>query len=195
MLGPVPATVTEYLAPRVASARRAALRALDSPRYLALLDDLDALIASPPDERAAASPAWTLRADVARAYRRLRRAARIAEGLADGPELDTALHETRKAAKRARYAADAVVPSAGQPAERFAARMQALQSVLGDHHDTVVARAAIRDLGIRAHLAGDNAFTFGLLFELDAADARQLSDEAWLAWLDARGKKLRRWLG
>jgi hypothetical protein len=58
-----------------------------------------------------------------------------------------------------------------------------------------VARAAIRDLGIRAHLAGDNAFTFGLLFELDAADARQLSDEAWLAWLDARGKKLRRWLG
>jgi CHAD domain-containing protein len=195
MLGPVRATVTEHLAPRLAGARRAALRALDSPRYLALLDDLDALIASPPDERAAASPAWTLRADVARAYRRLRRAARIAEGLADGPELDTALHETRKAAKRARYAADALVPSAGQPAERFAARMQALQSVLGDHHDTVVARAAIRDLGIRAHLAGDNAFTFGLLFELDAADARQLSDEAWLAWLDARGKKLRRWLG
>ena len=73
--------------------------------------------------------------------------------------------------------------------------MKQLQSVLGDHHDTVVARAAIRDLGIRAHLAGDNAFTFGLLYEQDADLGRQLSDEAWLVWQDARRKKLRRWLG
>jgi CHAD domain-containing protein len=195
VLGPVSATVTEILAPRNGAARRAAVRALDSPRYLALLDDLDALTAAPPDEPAAAGPARALRADVARAYRRLRRRAKIAQGLPDGPELDAALHETRKAAKRARYAADALVPSAGKPARRFAAQMKALQSVLGDHHDTVVARAAIRDLGVRAHLAGSNAFTFGLLYELDASQGRELSDEAWLTWLTARRKKLRAWLG
>jgi CHAD domain-containing protein len=179
----------------VAAARRAAVRALDSPRYLALLDDLDALIAAPPDEPAAAGPAQSLGADVARAYRRLRRRVKLAEGLPDGPELDAALHEARKAAKRARYAAEALVPSAGKPAGRFAAQMKALQSVLGDHHDTVVARAAIRDLGVRTHLAGNNAFTFGLLYEREAGQARELSDEAWLTWLTARRKKLRAWLG
>ena len=55
MLGPVPATVTEHLAPRLAAARRAVVRALDSPRYLALLDELDALLAAPPGEPAAAA--------------------------------------------------------------------------------------------------------------------------------------------
>jgi CHAD domain-containing protein len=194
VLGPVAATLTEQLAPRLAAARRAAVRALDSPRYLALLDELDALIAAPPDGPAAAAPATALRSDAARAYRRLRRRSRAAESLPDGPELDAALHEARKAAKRARYAADALTPSAGKHAARFAKRMKQLQSVLGDHHDTVGSRAAIRDLGIRAHLAGDNAFTFGLLYELDACTARELSDEAWLAWQEARRPKLRRWL-
>jgi CHAD domain-containing protein len=194
VLGPVPASVTGYLAPRQAAARRAAVRALDSPRYLALLDELDALIAAPPATEAAAGPARSLRADVRRAYRRLRKRARHARGRPAGPELDTALHETRKAAKRARYAADALAPSAGPAAEQFAAQMKHLQSVLGDHHDTVVARAAIRDLGTRAHTAGENAFTYGLLYQLDAGAAAELSDEAGRVWREARRKKHRRWL-
>ena len=67
--------------------------------------------------------------------------------------------------------------------------------MLGDHHDTVVARAVHPRPG-RPHPPGrDNAFTFGLLYELDAGHARELSDEAWLTWLTARRKKLRAWLG
>ena len=194
LLGPVAADVTGQFAPRRGAAHRAAVRALDSPRYLAMLDELDALLAAPPVTEAAAAPGRSLRADVARAYRRLRKRARRAEGLADGPERDTALHETRKAAKRARYAADALTPSAGKPAERFAALMKQIQSVLGDHHDTVAARAAIRDLGVQAHRAGENAFTYGLLYQLDAGRARVLSDEAAQVWREARRKKHRRWL-
>ena len=194
VLGPVAADVTGQFAPRRGAAHRAAVRALDSPRYLALLDELDALLASPPAVDAAAGPGRSLRADVARAYRRLRKRARQARRLAGGPERDAALHEMRKAAKRARYAADALTPSAGKPAGRFAAQMKQLQSVLGDHHDTVVARAAIRDLGVHAHLAGDNAFTYGVLYQLDAGRAGVLSDEAGQVWREARRKKYRSWL-
>ena len=194
VLGPVAADVTGQFAPRRGAAHRAAVRALDSPRYLALLDELDALLASPPAVDAAAGPGRSLRPDVARAYRRLRKRARQAKRLAGGPERDAALHEMRKAAKRARYAADALTPSAGKPAGRFAAQMKQLQSVLGDHHDTVVARAAIRDLGVHAHLAGDNAFTYGVLYQLDAGRAGVLSDEAGQVWREARRKKYRSWL-
>ncbi|HEY2288077.1 MAG TPA: CHAD domain-containing protein, partial [Streptosporangiaceae bacterium] len=176
------------------AAHREAVRALDSARYLALLDELDALLTDPPVTEAAAAPGRVLRADVAHSYRRLRKRARKAVALADGPERDIALHEARKAAKRVRYAADALTPCAGKPARRLAARAKKLQSVLGDHHDTVVARAAIRDLGVHAHLAGDNAFTYGLLYQLDAGRAGELSDEAALAWREARRKKYRRWL-
>jgi CHAD domain-containing protein len=194
VLGPVAADVTGQFAPRRGAAHRAAVRALDSPRYLAMLDELDALLAAPPAVPAAAGPGQSLRADVAHAYRRLRKRARRVTGLADGPERDAALHEMRKAAKRARYAADALTPSAGKPASTFAAQMKQLQSVLGDHHDTVVARAAIRDLGVHAHLAGDNAFSYGVLYQLDAGRAGALSDEAGQVWREARRKKHRRWL-
>jgi CHAD domain-containing protein len=40
----------------------------------------------------------------------------------------------------ARYAAEAVQPVSGKKARRFAKRMKAVQSVLGDHQDAVNAR-------------------------------------------------------
>jgi CHAD domain-containing protein len=194
VLGPVQATVAETLAPRRAAASRAAVRALDSPRYFALLDELDALLAAPPLTEAAAAPAAALRAPVARSYRRLRKRMARAAGQPAGPARDAALHEARKAAKRARYAGEALAPAAGRPARRFTRRMKAVQSALGDHHDTVVARAALRDLGVRAHLAGENGFTFGLLHEADAGVARASHRQARAAWHRASHRKYRRWL-
>jgi CHAD domain-containing protein len=194
VLGPVQASVTETVTPRTAAARRAALRALDSPRYFALLDELDGLLAEPPLTATGGRPATALLGPVGRADRQVRRRFRRAAGLPAGPDRDLALHEARKAAKRARYAAEVVTPVFGDAAGRFARRMQQVQSVLGDHQDTVVARAAIRDLGIRAHLAGDNAFTYGLLYERDACDAATLQQEAWHVWERAARPKYRRWL-
>jgi hypothetical protein len=42
--------------------------------------------------------------------------------------------------------------------------MKKVQSLLGDHQDSVIARQVERELGITAYLDGENAFTYGLLY-------------------------------
>jgi hypothetical protein len=66
--------------------------------------------------------------------------------------------------------------------------------VLGDHQDTVIARQAARDLGIGAHLAGENAFTYGLLYELQAHQAERLQAAARHGWKKASRSRHRRWM-
>jgi CHAD domain-containing protein len=171
------------------------LRALDSDRYFRLLDSLDALVADPPfTDRAAAPGREVLPGRVARAWKRVRRLVGQADDAPDDEQRGRQLHEVRKAAKRARYAAESVTPVFGRPAKRFAKRMEAIQEVLGEHQDSVVLRDRIRQLGVQAHLAGENAFSFGRLHALEqerGARARRDFDAAWRA---ARRKKLRRWL-
>jgi CHAD domain-containing protein len=194
VLGPVRASMTEHFAPRNAAAARAAIRALDSRRYLALLDELDALLAEPPFTPAAALPAETLRVPVARAYRRLRRKLRRARGMPAGHDRDIALHQARKAAKRARYTADVLVPIAGRQARRFSRRVTKIQTALGDHQDSVIARAEIRRLAMRASRAGENTFTYGVLYERDTRAAAKSRHRARRAWHAAARRKYRKWL-
>jgi CHAD domain-containing protein len=195
VLGPAAARVRVHFAPIEARARSAVLEALDSDRYLALLDGLDRLLANPPLTPEAGRPAAeTLPRAVRRARRRLRRRIRRARSMPPGPGRDAALHEARKAAKHARYSAEAVSPAFGRPARRFARKVKKVQSALGDHHDGVVARAAIRELGVQAHLAGENAFSFGVLYERDACRARDLEAQAWRAWKQASRPRYAAWL-
>jgi CHAD domain-containing protein len=195
VIGPVAARVRIHFAPAEAGARSAVLEALDSDRYLALLDSLDRLLADPPLTADAAGPAGeVLRPAVRRTRRRLHRRLRRASRTAAGPDRDVALHQARKAAKHARYSAEAVSPVFGKPARRFANRVKKIQSVLGDHHDSVVARAAIRELGVQAYLAQENSFTFGLLYEHEACDARDLEKRAFRAWERASRPRYRAWL-
>jgi CHAD domain-containing protein len=194
-MGPVQPRVRGHFAPAEAGARAAVLEALDSDRYLALLDALDMLLIDPPLTRAAASPAeHVLPPAVRRARRRLRRRLRRALRAPAGPARDAAMHEARKAAKHARYAAEAAAPAFGKQARRFAKRVKRVQSALGDHHDGVVARAAIRELGVQAHLAGENAFTYGVLYQQDACRAGDLEQQARRAWKRASRPAVRRWL-
>ena len=88
------------------------------------------------------------------------------------------MHETRKAAKDARYAAEAAALADRKKYRRSVRRMKKLQGTLGDQHDAVVARDTARDIGIRAHLAGENAFSFGLLHEGCQRDALMLEKQA-----------------
>jgi CHAD domain-containing protein len=196
VIGPVQARTQGHFAPQRAAARAALLEALDSPRYFALLDDLDQLIADPPASAAAARSARAvLPREVSRAYRRTARRMRAAGRAREGAATDRALHKARKAAKRARYAGEAVTPALGSRAGRFTRQMKKVQSVLGDHHDTVIARQAERELGISAHLGGENAYSYGLLHGHDACDARQLRARARKAWRKAARPRYRRWLG
>jgi CHAD domain-containing protein len=194
VLGPVRTSVTGHFEPRNAAAARAAIRALDSRRYLALLDELDGLLADPPLTPAAALPAATLREPVARADKRLRKRLRRARGRPAGHDTDAALHEARKAAKRARYTADVLVPIAGKPARRFSRRMTKIQTALGDHQDSVIARAELRRLEMRAFRAGQNTFTYGVLYERDAQAAAKSRHRAERAWHAAARPRNRKWL-
>ena len=196
VIGPAQARVTAYFAPAHAAARDAVLEALDSPRYWGILEDLDRLLAEPLRTAPATGPAAdVLPRAVAHAYRRARRRMHQARRAPAGPPRDVALHEARKAAKRLRYAAEAVQPVFGKQARRFAKRLKAVQSVLGDHHDAITARGVAREIGVHAHLAGENAFSFGLLNERAHRDALEYQRQARSAWKRADRPKARAWLG
>ena len=199
VLGPVQARVTKHFAPLEASTRKAVLDALDSERYRALRAELGRLLDSPPLTPAAAEPAGkALPPAVGRAYRRTRRRMRRADHAPAGQARDVALHETRKAAKRARYAAEAAGPGlgkqTGKKARRFAKGMKQVQSTLGAHQDAVIVQATARDIGVEAHLAGENAFSFGLLNERAHQQAIACEDQARHAWRRTRRQKSRGWL-
>ena len=195
LIGPVQARVQGHFAPRRAAARDALLEALDSPRYARLLAELDRVTAGPPRGPLAAAPAReVLPAAVRRAYRQAKRRMRRARHTPAGPARDVALHQARKSARRARYAAEAATPATGKRARKFAKQMKQVQSVLGDHQDAVLARQAARDLGIGAYLAGENAFTYGLLHERELHHAERLQTRARQVWRHASRPKHRRWM-
>jgi CHAD domain-containing protein len=194
VLGPVQARIRKHFAPVQADARDAVLAALDSARYAALLGALDKLLANPPLTAAASRPARSvLPAEARRAYRRTARRMRQARRTPPGPDRDVAYHEARKAAKRARYAGEAVSAAFGEPAQRFTAEMKQVQTLLGDHQDAIVARGVDRDLGIGAHLAGENAFSYGVLYERETELAEQLKQQANRVWADRARPHFRRW--
>ncbi|MCX5382452.1 CYTH and CHAD domain-containing protein [Streptomyces sp. NBC_00083] len=192
-LGPVRARLRVWSAARSAGTRRRTLAVLDGERYLALLDALDALLAAPPLRPAAARPAAEVLAKaVLKDHRRLAGRIDTALALAPGRRRDIALHEARKAAKRARYAAEAAKPLLGGPAKKAARRVKAVQGLLGDHQDSVVARETLRLLAAQAHAAGESAFTWGLLYGREEAAAALAERELPAVWARAAKPKLRR---
>ncbi|MEW2065560.1 CYTH and CHAD domain-containing protein [Streptomyces sp. NPDC007346] len=192
VLGPVRGRLKIWSAARRTGSRRKVVAVLDGDRYLALLDTLDALSADPPLRPAATrAPAEALPRAVLKDYKKLARRMDRALEQPPGPERDAAMHEARKAAKRARYAGDAARPALGKPAKRFAKRMKAVQSVLGDHQDSVVARDALRTLAIQSHAAGETAFTWGLLYGREEASAEARERELPEVWERASGPALR----
>jgi CHAD domain-containing protein len=195
VLGPVRRRVDTKLGRAYKDAHAASLEAMGTARYFTLLDDLDALVDDPPWTPLAQRPAReVLPGRVRRDFRRLRRRVAAAEDTADGAERDERLHEVRKAAKRARYAAETLAPVYGDAAEEFVSATTRVQSVLGDHRDSVVAAPVIRRLGVEAHRDGDNAFTYGLLHAREQANADRTEAGYARAWKKASRKRLRRWL-
>jgi CHAD domain-containing protein len=195
VVGPIQARVQGHFASVRAAARTELLAALGSERYFSLLDELDRLMAQPPFTPQAAGPApGELGAAARRAYRRAARRMRRARRAPAGRARDESLHKARKAVRRARYASEAMAPAVDKQARRFAGQMKMVQSVLGDHQDTVIARQAERDLGTAAHLAGENAFSYGLLYGGDACHAERLQAQARRTWKRASRSRYRRWM-
>ncbi|MFI8187516.1 CHAD domain-containing protein [Streptomyces sp. NPDC085946] len=181
--GPVRARLRGWSAERTEGSRGRLIAVLDGGRYLALLDALDALTGAPPLRKAASGrPEKVLAKAVRKEVRRL--AARVERALAlpPGQDRDLALHEARKQAKRARYAAEAAAPALGERAAALVAPAKSLQSLLGDHQDSVMAREALRELAGRAHAAGESAFAYGVLHEREEQRAREAEARLPRAW-------------
>jgi CHAD domain-containing protein len=145
--------------------------ALDSPRYLQILLILQRWRAQMPfamPPTAAALNKYARRGE-RKADRRLAEAIQAdSQGNGDAP-----LHRARKAAKRARYAAELLAPLEGKRARRTIKRYKNIQTVLGDFQDSVVARATLRRLANEGGTTqGENGFTYGLLHAREDEVAR-----------------------
>ncbi len=192
VLGPVAARLRVWAVSHGGEVRSRTREALATPRYLRLLDALDALVRRPPLRAGAAGkPARTLARAVLKEYDRL--AGRMEEALAlpAGRARETGLHEARKAAKKLRYAAEVARPALGKPVARLGKRAKAVQSLLGEHQDAVVAQDALRGLAVAAHGAGESAFTWGLLHGLERAGAEARQRELPEVWRAASDPALR----
>lgn len=195
VLGPVQGTLTREFEGRQRDALAAGIAALNGDRYLALLDMIDGFFADPPVTERAGRPAKReLRRGIERAWRRLRGRMATVESSDVATERDVALHEARKAAKRLRYSAEAAEPVFGKPAQRMRKQLKGVQSLLGTHQDTVVARAELRAIGASAFGQGLNTFTFGVMHGAEKARADEAEREIPDAWKRLNAKKIVGWL-
>jgi CHAD domain-containing protein/adenylate cyclase class IV len=167
-----------------ASDRRALLDAMNSPRYLALLDQLvDA--AHAPRLRAGKDARGHTRKRVAQLVRKPWRRLRDAIRLLPNEPPDIELHEVRKRAKQARYALEATAPVLGKPAVRVAKRLASLQDALGAHQDAVVAAAWLHDAALDSDDT-EAAFVAGELAESFGAERRHARRTWWQHWKRAK---------
>lgn len=139
-----------------------------STRYYRLLDALDAFAQWPP---VSAKAHRSAPAEIKRGLRRAvaavaRRTARVTD--ADAPE--AALHEVRKAARRLRYAAEAVAraePAHTAKLRRRYARIGAVAKPevkrLGDRHDLLLYTEELERAARAAHEDGEATLVYGLL--------------------------------
>jgi CHAD domain-containing protein len=173
-----------------------AVRHLETPEYDELTRRLERLADLPPWSASAARPAEeVLRPLLRQEWARFRTRSRAVVTATSGTDDDDRLHEARKAAKRARYVAEAATPVFGRRARRLGKAAQRLQVVLGEHQDCTLTQAVLARAGEQASLAGRHSSALGRLQAREATRAEELRQESVRLFLEADLKKLRRWLG
>lgn len=190
---PAAERIREELEATEAAGLQGALAALGSERYTRLLACLEELVAAPSlSDKASRPPRRILRKLVSKDEARLRRAAGALPaahaGSASGsPDArDLALHEVRKAAKRLRYASEFAAPLLGKGrrkrSRKVARAARGIQTVLGEHQDSVVVRTLLRELGVRPQTSGTSGFTLGRLHAREDQLAAAAEAEFLKAW-------------
>ena len=171
VLGPVRSRIDAHMNAIEFPAREAIAEAMGSARYQSMSAVLRRWRARPPI--AGAVKTGTVRKRARRAERKADR--RLAAALESGD--DAMLHRARKAAKRARYAAE-LCKSLGR-SKRTIKHYKQIQGLLGDHQDAVVACEMLREIGVSAGTTvGENGFTYGLLYAREQQVARQCRQQA-----------------
>jgi CHAD domain-containing protein len=185
----------DALRSRHEAASEAMREALRSDRCRRLFESLERSIDRPPLRAEADGACETVLPPLAKkAWKRLKGEA---EGL-EPDSADSAFHEVRKQAKRARYTAELIAPILGRKtskkAKRFIRLTTAVQDVLGVHQDMTVAIAELEHL-LDQH-PDDPEFREAARALLDRL--RRTADESRAAffklWPKLAKKKTRRWL-
>ena len=154
ILGPVANRINTDLQSDQLQARQRVAEEMNSQRYLDLLATLQRWRTTPPLTEPPSLQAVNKRAR--------------------GADRPCARHRARKAAKRARYAAELRVPI-DKRAKKTVKHYKQIQTVLGDHQDGVVASGTLLRLARTAGTtAEENGFTYGLLY----AREQQAAEEA-----------------
>ncbi|WP_345695528.1 CYTH and CHAD domain-containing protein [Kitasatospora terrestris] len=162
---------------RYASAWRAAVEAMERPRYFALVDALEDLAADPPLRGRARRGRKQARKVMEKQRKRVVKRLRPALAQPAGHDRDVALHRARKAAKRARYAAESSEPLLKKRARRQAKHAKRIHKALGDHQDAAVGETTLHEVAAQA--PPDIAFALGVLRSRQrAGEESQLSEAA-----------------
>ena len=171
ILGPVKSRIRNDMRAVELPARRQITDAMDSACYLAIMATLGRWRSYPPVTGVVTTGA--LRKSARRARRKADR--RLAAALESGDSGDAAamLHRARKAAKRARYAAE-LCKLLNKGENRKIKHYKHIQTLLGDHQDTAVAADALRRMALTAgSTPGENGFTYGMLYAREQQIARE----------------------
>jgi CHAD domain-containing protein len=190
LLGPVRARIEQYVGGALATGVAEATDVLNGDRYLMLLERLVDGAWTPRLTEAAEGPAKSALAPLVRkAWRRLGvGVARVRETRSAGD-----YHQVRINAKRVRYAAEAVVPVFGRPAERFAKQIVRIQDVLGEHQDATTAQEALRRL-VQTSSGRPVGFTCGVLHALEGERAMKARADFEVLWPEVARRRYRAWL-
>ncbi len=174
------ARLDHELTVRVAAARGEVLETIDGRPYVQLLRDLDELLDSAePTRRASRTAATELPELIDKSWRRLRDLADAALG---DPENVTAVRQVRSAARTLRYATEATVSALGDNAVLFAAALEEIQEVLGEHGDAVLAQSLLVEIAGDDGTDGTAGFIFGRLHAVEQAIALGAIDDFADAW-------------
>lgn len=191
--GTIDETTREHIGNDMAAAYQRAHRrvvaALNSQRYLQLLDQLDALLLDPPLHSApapAAEPAdktqpepqvdvdTVMAEHLQQAYDKLVKRHKKAVRNWERTELslherEEYFHDMRKAAKKLRYAAQAAGKSTSLKTKPLYKACKQMQEVLGDFQDSVTSRDKLLELAAAARNRGEDTFGYGLLYQRERA--------------------------
>jgi CHAD domain-containing protein len=185
----------EELQARHDAARHALMAALESDRYVGVLDRLVAAVHAPSfTTLAEKSCEDQLPPLVAKPWRKLAKKGRALKKNSG----DEAYHEVRIRAKRARYAAEAVAPAlpadVSKAAKKFAARCEKVQDVLGHLQDGVVGRRVLEHVAAAYENSGALNLSLGRMIERESTSGLRTKKEFPDVWASLDKNKHLGWL-
>jgi CHAD domain-containing protein len=185
LVGPVRERVDTYFSKCRQHSQYRARVALTSNRFMKLVDSVAVLA-----DESAQTPIDidVVAATIHHLSRKVSNRARAVRHARVGLDRDVAMHKTRKAVKRLRYAIEATRPLDPVRTDNAVAQFISLQNVLGEHQDSVVAQHQLLQLACEAALASESSATYALLYQQEVDIAAELVgqlDAAWGAAKDA----------